>query len=245
MKEEINQEINPVISLSELKKENFNKLKKWKEEEYSKIRSDLGLILEGQKINQKDLRLGFIGLATQNSELLELNKKLSQQLERVEKELNVLKKEREEKAARKEARANRKRLPKRQPITPEIYRLLIQAAESPTYTSVRLRIALFETKLSSHQFQVLFEIIKVYSSNDIRKEFHIQQFLDNYSFVLSSQQKKKIKDHFIRYLQVLNQQHKLRDKVIDLSSNKILNIQDLNTSHLNIAVFESIDIKFT
>ena len=129
------------LSFSELKKEDFNKLKKWKEEEYSKIRSDLGLILEGQKINQKDLRLGFIGLATQNSELLELNKELNQQLERVVKELNVLKKEREEKAARKEARANRKRLPKRQPITPEIYRLLIQAAESPSYTSVRLRIA--------------------------------------------------------------------------------------------------------
>jgi site-specific recombinase XerD len=129
------------LSLSELKKEDFNKLKKWKEEEYSKIRSDLGLILEGQKLNQKDLRLGFIGLATQNSELLELNKKLSQQLERVEKELNVLKKGREEKAARKEARANRKRLPKRQLITPEIYRLLIQAAESPSYTSVKLRIA--------------------------------------------------------------------------------------------------------
>jgi len=135
------EEINPVICFSELKKEDFNKLKKWKEEEYSKIRSDLGLILEGQKINQKDLRLGFIGLATQNSELLELNKKLSQQLERVEKEFSVLKKEREEKAARKEARANRKRLPKRQPVTPEIYRLLIQAAESPSYTSVRLRIA--------------------------------------------------------------------------------------------------------
>ena len=92
------EEINPVISLSELKKEEFNKLKKWKEEEYSKIRSDLGLILEGQKINQKDLRLGFIGLAAQNSELLALNKKLSQQLERVEKEFSVLKKEREEKA---------------------------------------------------------------------------------------------------------------------------------------------------
>ena len=34
-------------------------------------------------------------------------------------------------------------------------------------------------------------------------------------------------------------------KHIDLSSNKILNIKDLNTSHLNIAVFESLDIKFT
>ena len=33
------------------------------------------LILEGQKINQ---RLGFIGLAKQNSELIALNKELSQ-----------------------------------------------------------------------------------------------------------------------------------------------------------------------
>ena len=101
----------------------------------------MGLILEGQKINQKDLRLGFIGLSTQNSEFLKLNKKLSQQLGRVEKKLNVLKKEREEKATRKEARTNRKRLPKRQPIAPKIYWLLIQAAESPIYTSVRLQIA--------------------------------------------------------------------------------------------------------
>lgn len=130
-----------ILSLSKLYKKDLNKLTKWREEEYKEIRSDLELILEGQKINQKDLQLGFIGLATQNSELLELNKKLHQQLERVEKELNALKKEREEKTARKEARANRKRLPKRQPITREIYRLLIQATKSPSYTSIRLRIA--------------------------------------------------------------------------------------------------------
>ena len=134
------EEISKVISLSglkELEKSDFKKMKeeltdRWKEDEYRKIRSDLELILEGQKINQKDLRLRFIGLAKQNSELLDLNKELSQQLETVV----VLKKEREVKAALKEARANRKRLPKRQP-----YRLLIQAAESPSYTSVRLRIA--------------------------------------------------------------------------------------------------------
>jgi site-specific recombinase XerD len=116
-------------------------MKEWKEDEYRKIRYDLELILEGQKINQKDLRLGFIGLAKQKSELLDFNQELTQQLETVVKELNVIKKEREEKAALKEARANRKRLPKRQPITPKIYWLLIQAAESPSYTSVRLRIA--------------------------------------------------------------------------------------------------------
>ncbi len=38
----------------------------------------------------------------------------------------------------------------------------------------------FSKKLPKDQFQVLFELIKVYSSSDIRKEFHIQHFLDNY-----------------------------------------------------------------
>ena len=123
----------------------MNKLEKLKKDIYKltskKIESQLDLVLKGQEVNQQELRLGFIGLASQNSELLELNKKLSQQLERVEKELNVVKKKREEKARRREKWSNRKRLPKRQPITPEIYRLLIQASESPSYTSVRLRIA--------------------------------------------------------------------------------------------------------
>ena len=136
------EEISKVLYLSELKKEDFNKLKKWKEEEYSKIRSDLELILEGQKINQKDLQLGFIGLASQNNELIELNKKLSHQLKKVEKELNVIKKEREEKAARKKARANRKRLPKRDPINSEIYNLLIKESEGPNYIATRTRIAI-------------------------------------------------------------------------------------------------------
>jgi integrase len=135
------EEISEFFFIPRLKQEDSHELKEWKKEEYVKVRSDLKLILEGQKINQNDLRLGFIGLATQNSELLKLNKKLSQQLEAVEKESNLLKKEREEKATRKEDRVNRKRLSKRQPVTPETYKLLIQAAESPNYTSVRLRIA--------------------------------------------------------------------------------------------------------
>lgn len=36
---------------------------------------------------------------------------------------------------------NRKRLPKRQSVTPEIYQVLIQTAENPSYTLVRLKIA--------------------------------------------------------------------------------------------------------
>ena len=66
-----------------MEKTDFNRIKEWKENEYKKIRSGLELILESQKINQKDLRLEFIELAKQNCELLDLNKKLTKQLDSV------------------------------------------------------------------------------------------------------------------------------------------------------------------
>ena len=87
---------------------------------------------------------------------------------------------------------------------------------------------IFQQKLTRQQFQVLFEIIKTYSSIDLRKEFNITQFLDNYSSVLSNQYKRQIKEYFIQYLKVLYQEGKLQDKVLDLSSNKVLPITNLN-----------------
>jgi len=102
------------------------------------VESKLDILVEGQTNNSKqlkairdDLQKGFIGLALRNQELLELNK-----------ELNQIKQERHEKQMRKQTRANRKRLPKREPTTGEIYKELIKAAEGPTYIHVRTRIAL-------------------------------------------------------------------------------------------------------
>ena len=113
------------------------------------VESKLDLLVNGQKINSNkledignDLRKGFIGLALRNEELLKSNDQLKQQLDGVLQELNAIKQEREEKAARKEARANRKRLPKRDPMTAQIYKELIQEAEGPTYLNARLRLAL-------------------------------------------------------------------------------------------------------
>jgi len=115
----------------------------------SEVESKLNILVEGQTNNSKqlkairnDLQKGFIGLALRNEELLKSNDQLKQQLDGVLKELNLIKQEREERAARKEARANRKRLPKRDPMTAEIYKELIKEAEGPTYIRVRTRIAL-------------------------------------------------------------------------------------------------------
>ena len=130
-----------------------NQIQKFKKENndnqlanYKKLQSQIKLISEGQEISRDEMRRGFIGLAQQNQELVKLNKQLTQQLETVVEELNQIKQERQEKAARKEVWANRKRLPKRDSVTPEIYQALIDATETGVtrytgYTAARLRIA--------------------------------------------------------------------------------------------------------
>ena len=120
-----------------------------KDSQLVNLESQLDLVLKGQEKNSdklqiigEEIRRGFIGLALRNEELLKSNDQLKQQLNGVLKELNLIKQEREEKVARKQARANRKRLPKRDPMTAEIYKELIKEAEGPTYIHVRTRIAL-------------------------------------------------------------------------------------------------------
>jgi integrase len=145
MKLRLNNSENMFMSeMEKLSKNDLSKVKKNESDEDNdkKILGRLELLVEGQKVTQKDLQLGFIGLAKQNSELLDLNKKVNQQLEIVVAELNVVKKERKEKAARKKAWSNRKRLPKRDPISSAIYNLLMKESGSPGYIATRTRIAI-------------------------------------------------------------------------------------------------------
>ena len=93
-------------------------------------------------MNQQELRLGFMGLAKQNSELLDLNKELNEPLNIVVSEWNVLKKEREEKVRRREKWSNRERLPKRDPINSKIYNLLMKKSEGTSYIKTITRIAI-------------------------------------------------------------------------------------------------------
>ena len=133
--------------------ENKNKIQKKKNnlalQNYETLKGELSKILENQKISKKKqdqiletTQKGFIGLALRNEELLKSNEQLKQQLDEVLKELNIINQERQEKEIRKQARANRKRLPKRDPMTAEIYKELIKVAEGPTYIQVRTRVAL-------------------------------------------------------------------------------------------------------
>jgi len=104
---------------------------------------------------------------------------------------------------------------------------------------------LFDKKLTKDEFQVLFEVIKVYTCEDIRKEFSIQEFLESYPSTLSNKQKKQMKEYFLHSLKVLKKEEKLQDKVLDISSNKLLDMNELKISHSKIAVFENINIQFS
>ena len=113
------------------------------------LNDELSQILENQRISKKKqdqilkiTQREFIGIALRNEELLKVNDQLKQQLDDVIKELNTIKQECEEKVARKETWTNRKRLPKRDPMTAEIYTELMRNAEGPTYIQLRTRIAL-------------------------------------------------------------------------------------------------------
>ena len=120
--------------ISILNRNNLNKItEEFRENDYKTILTSFELLLEGQEVTQKDLQLGFIGLAKQNSELLDLNKELNQQLEIVISELSIIKKEREEKPARQERWSNPKRLSKRDSINFEIYNQLMKENPSPSY----------------------------------------------------------------------------------------------------------------
>jgi site-specific recombinase XerD len=169
------------------------------------VESKLDILVEGQTNNSKqlkairgDLQKGFIGLALRNEELLELNKKLKQQLEIVVEEFNQIKKERQEKEVRKQARASRKRLPKRDPMTAEIYKKSLKTAEGPAYTDVRLRIAICLLTITGIRINELLPL-KVYQLQTLIEEGWIaidrsKRGPSNHKAFLTKEGKKLVKD---------------------------------------------------
>jgi len=185
--------------LQKINKEN-NKLAN-----YESLQIELSKILENQRIGKKKqdqiletTQRGFIGLALRNEELLEVNKELRQQLSIVVTELNLIKEERQEKEIRKQARANRKRLPKREPMTAEIYKKLLQAAEGPAYINVRLRIAICLLTITGIRINELLPL-KIYQLQTLVEEGWIaidrsKRGPANHKAFLTKEGKKLVKD---------------------------------------------------
>ena len=115
------------------------------------------LMAEGHAKSQSIMKEGFVGLAIQNAELnaelKDQNKALTDQLNQLQEQFEIVRQELQERKERerllqekKEKWKTRRRLPKREPITAEIYDSLIQSSQklkySNLYQSARLRLAL-------------------------------------------------------------------------------------------------------
>ena len=171
----------------------------------SEVESKLNILVNRQTNNSKelqtirnDLQRGFIGLALRNQKLVELNKELIQQLGIVVTELNQIKQERQEKEIRKQTRMNRKRLPKRDPMTAEIYKKLLKAAEVPAYINVRLRIAICLLIITGIRINELLAL-KVYQLQTLVEEGWIaidrsKRGPANHKAFLTKERKKLVKD---------------------------------------------------
>jgi len=122
-----------------------------------KLKQLFSLMAEGHVETQFIMKKGFVGLAIQNAELnaelKDQNKALEEQLNQLQEQLEIITQELQEREERerlmqekKEKWKNRKRLPKREPITTEIYDSLIKSSQklkySNLYQSARLRLAL-------------------------------------------------------------------------------------------------------
>ena len=169
------------------------------------VGSKLDILVKGQTNNLKqlqairnDLQRGFIGLALRNQELVELNTELTQQLGTIIAELNQIKQEHQEKEIRKQACVNRKRLPKREPMTAEIYKKLVQAAAGPAYIDVRLRIAICLLTITGIRINELLPL-KVYQLQTLVEEGWIaidrsKRGPANHKAFLTKEGKKLVKD---------------------------------------------------
>ena len=78
---------------------------------------------------------------------------------------------------------------------------------------------LLKRKLTKHQFEVQFKVIQVFSSVDIEKYFSIEEFFHNYTSVLSNQDKNKMKEYFIKLIQLF-EEHQLIESTYKVVSTK-------------------------
>lgn len=111
------------------------------------------LVMDSQTETQDLLKRDFTGVAFQNQELLKQNQQLREELKSLKDQLKFISQQLHEKLEQErlmeEKRSrwkNRKRLPKREPITKEIYDFLISEANALSYSNsfrgARLRLAL-------------------------------------------------------------------------------------------------------
>jgi hypothetical protein len=86
--------------------------------------------------------------------------------------------------------------------------------------------------------------MQVFSSVDIEKRFLIREFLQNYPSALNNQQKTKIKNYFIRLIQMYQEEEWLDSDYKIISDGKVSDTDQLTSNNISegFIVFERLSI---
>jgi site-specific recombinase XerD len=141
-------------------------------EQEVKIGLKLNEIIQQQQNIEVINKVGFSGLANQNRELIESNKLLRLQLTVIQDELDVVRVERERQKLTKNKRSKRRRLPKRDPITEPVYKLLIKEAAGCSFISARTRVGLCLLNITGVRVSELLNI-RVFDLKTLIKQGYI------------------------------------------------------------------------
>ena len=92
---------------------------------------------------------------------------------------------------------------------------------------------LFHQKLKKDQFEVQVQVFKTFNSERTDKVFLIKEFLQNYKSSLSNQQKTKIKEYFIRSIELFQQYDLIEDNYKIISNGFLLDTDLLTISNIS------------
>ena len=103
---------------------------------------------------------------------------------------------------------------------------------------------LFQEKLTKDQLEVRFKFIQVFTSVNIEKVFFVQEFLESYPSVISSQRKNNIKKHFIELVEFFKEHDFIEDSYKIISNENCYSTTRLNTHDISegFIIYEKLSI---
>jgi len=101
----------------------------------------------------------------------------------------------------------------------------------------------FRQKLTKDEFEVRFKVLQVFSSITIEKEFHIKEYLDNYSSVLNNQRRTNIKRSFLELIQMLEKFGLIESKYQIISDGRYYSTNELTLQNISqgFVIYEKLD----
>lgn len=91
---------------------------------------------------------------------------------------------------------------------------------------------LFRVKLTKHQFEVQFKFIQTFSSMNVEKIFHIQEFFNTFSSSLNGRQKLKIKEYFVQLVQLFKEYNLIEGRYKIIHQGKVEKVKNLNSRNI-------------